>query len=169
MELINGEAKAFNRPEYAKSLFTPDGPARDRARMARGFAVIRAHPFWFFSVMVRRASSMLRLERTPLRQAATGAGVGQLFQWPLRAIQKLFMTAVFLPLVLIGVGLLVYQRRFQTLAILLVVPCYYFCTQSALHTEYRYVLVIHYFLFILAAVTVHTICSKLRVLQNRAR
>jgi len=29
------------------------------------------------------------------------------------------------------------SASFKSLAILLVVPCYYFCTQSALHTEYR--------------------------------
>jgi hypothetical protein len=66
-----------------------------------------------------------------------------------------------LPLSLIGAGMLVYQRQFQKLAILLVVPCYYFFTQSALHTEYRYVLVIHYFLFVLAAVAIYRISSRL--------
>ncbi len=163
MELIRGEAATFQRPDYANSLFTPDGPARDRARLAHGFAVIRAHPFWFFSVMVRRAASMLRLERTPLRLATTDSGGWrQLFQWPLRSIQRLFITAIFLPLVLIGAGILISRRQFQSLAILLVVPCYYFSTQSALHTEYRYVLVIHYFLFVLAAVSVYSISCKLR-------
>jgi hypothetical protein len=100
--------------------------------------------------------------------ARTDAGDRQrLFQWPLLAIQKLFITAIFLPLVLIGAGILVHQRRFQNLAILLVVPCYYFCTQSALHTEYRYVLVIHYFLFVLAAVGVYTISCKLKQRLSR--
>ncbi|HBB89261.1 MAG TPA: hypothetical protein DC047_16780 [Blastocatellia bacterium] len=162
MELIRAEAEAAQRPEYANSLFTPDGIERDRARMARGLAVIRAHPIWFAGVMIRRAASMLRLERTPLRLAATGSGTWQsLVQWPLRAVQKIFITAIFLPLVLIGGGILVYQRQFQSLAILLIVPCYYFCTQSALHTEYRYVLVIHYFLFVLAAVALYSIAGKL--------
>jgi 4-amino-4-deoxy-L-arabinose transferase-like glycosyltransferase len=162
MELIRGEAESFNRPEYASSLFTPDGVARDRARLARGFAVIRAHPFWFFGVMVRRAASMMRLERTPLRLATTDSGTWQsLFQWPLRIMQKLFITAIFLPLVVIGAGILIYQRQFHSLAILLVVPCYYFSTQSALHTEYRYVLVIHYFLFVLAAVGIYSITCQM--------
>jgi hypothetical protein len=163
MELIRGEAEAFRRPDYAGSLFTPDGPERDRARLARGFAIIRTHPFWFVSVMFRRAASMLRLERTPLRVATTDAGAAwQIFHWPLRAVQKLFITAIFLPLILIGTGILVFKRQFQSLAILLVVPCYYFFTQSALHTEYRYVLVIHYFLFVLAAVAIYVIACKLR-------
>jgi 4-amino-4-deoxy-L-arabinose transferase-like glycosyltransferase len=158
MELIHGEAESSHRPDYANSLFTPDGIERDRARLARGFAVIRAHPIWFFSVMLRRAASMLRLERTPLRLAAVDSASWQrLFQWPLRLVQKLFITAIFLPLTLIGAATLIYRRQFQTLATLLVVPCYYFCTQSALHTEYRYVLVIHYFLFVLAAVATYSI------------
>ena len=165
MELIRGEAETFQRPDYAGSLFTPDGPARDRARLARGFAVIRAHPVWFFGVMIRRAASMLRLERTPLRLlTADSNNAARLLQWPLRMIQNLFITAIFLPLVLLGAGILIYQRQFQRLAILLVVPCYYFCTQSALHTEYRYVLVIHYFLFVLAALALHTIWRKVRSL-----
>jgi hypothetical protein len=163
IELIRGEAAAYNRPDYANSLFTPDGVERDRARTVRGLAAIRAHPFWFAGVMVRRTGSMLRLERTPLRLSTTNSGVRQrLFQCPLLAIQKLFITAIFLPLVLMGAGILVYQRQFQSLAILFVVPCYYCCTQSALHTEYRYVLVIHYFLFVLAAVAVYIIACKLK-------
>ncbi|HXL80270.1 MAG TPA: glycosyltransferase family 39 protein [Pyrinomonadaceae bacterium] len=169
MELIHGEAETSHRPDYANSLFTPDGIERDRARLARGFAVIRGHPIWFAGVMVRRAASMLRLERTPLRLAATNSGTWQpLFQWPLLALQKIFITAIFLPLVLIGAVILIYQRQFQSLAILLIVPCYYFCTQSALHTEYRYVLVIHYFLFVLAAVAIYSIVCKInRMLRKR--
>jgi 4-amino-4-deoxy-L-arabinose transferase-like glycosyltransferase len=170
MELIRAEAEAFHRPEYANSLFSPDGIQRDRARLARGVAVIRAHPFWFFGVMVRRAASMLKLERTPLRlQATSGASWPRLFQWPLRFVQKLFITAIFLPLTLLGAYLLGYQRQFQTLALLLVVPFYYFCMQSALHTEYRYVLVIHYFLFLLAGVAVYTLGCKITAARKAAR
>ncbi|HEY8188600.1 MAG TPA: glycosyltransferase family 39 protein [Pyrinomonadaceae bacterium] len=162
MELIHREALTYQRPDYAGSLFTPDGPARDRARLSRGFAVVRAHPFWFASVMVRRAASMMRLERTPLRLETTGTGGWpNLFLWPLRSVQRLFITAIFLPLTLLGAGILTYERQFQSLATLLVVPCYYFCFQSALHTEYRYVLIIHYFFFVLAAVGIYTIACKL--------
>ena len=162
VELIHSEAETFKRPDYANSLFTPDGIERDRARLARGFAVIRTHPFWFAGVMIRRATSMLRLERSPLRLETTNSGLSPLLRWPLIGVQKLFITALFLPLTLIGAGILFYRRQFQTLALLLAVPCYYFCTQSALHTEYRYVLVIHYFLFVLAAVAVYTIAISVR-------
>jgi 4-amino-4-deoxy-L-arabinose transferase-like glycosyltransferase len=159
VELIRGEAEAYHRPDYAGSLFTPDGPERDRARLARGLAVIRAQPFWFAGVMIRRAASMLRLERTPLRLPSTTPPT--LLQWPLRIVQKLFITAIFLPLVLLGAGILIYRRQVERLAILLVIPGYYFSTQSALHTEYRYVLVIHYFLFVLAAVGVYSIICQM--------
>jgi 4-amino-4-deoxy-L-arabinose transferase-like glycosyltransferase len=168
IELIRAEAETFHRADYANSLFTPDGIERDRARLARGVAVIGAHPFWFFGVMVRRATSMLRLERTPLRLQPTNAVSWQgLSQWPLSFVQKLFITAIFLPLTLLGAFLLCYQRQFQRLALLLVVPFYYFCLQSALHTEYRYVLVIHYFLFVLAAVALYSIACNITAAWKR--
>jgi hypothetical protein len=73
-----------------------------------------------------------------------------------RAIQKnLFKTERLLPLILIGVGLLAASRRGDTLVILLVVPCYYLLVHSAFHTEYRYILAIHYFLFVMAALTLY--------------
>lgn len=69
----------------------------------------------------------------------------------LRGVQRLFLTALVLPLVFAGVAALVVSRRFGALALLLVVPAYYMCVQSALWTEFRYVLPMHYFLLILAA------------------
>lgn len=72
----------------------------------------------------------------------------------IRGVQKnLFTTGRMLPLILIGVALLAIAKRRGALAVLLSVPLYYLCTQSALHTEYRYILTIHYFLFVMAAVT----------------
>src|SRR5207253_10895731 len=64
--IMKQEAEEFGRPNYYGTLFNPDGVERDRARLARGFAVIRSHPLWFSGVMVRRAVSMLRLERSRL-------------------------------------------------------------------------------------------------------
>jgi hypothetical protein len=169
MELIRGEAETAHRPEYASSLFTPDGIERDRARLARGLTVIRAHPIWFAGVMIQRAAAMLRLERTPLGLGTTTSRTWlKVVQWPLHAVQKIFITAIFLPLFLVGTGLLLYHRRFQSLATLLVIPFYYFCTQSALHTEYRYVLVIDYFLFVLAALAIDSIVKQTVSLRRLA-
>ncbi len=80
----------------------------------------------------------------------------------LHALQKLFTTAVFLPLALIGVGLTIFRKRTAVLIILAVVPLYYFTVQSAFHTEYRYVLALNYFLFAFAAVAIAWVGEKLR-------
>jgi len=152
IELTRMEAEEHERPDYAPSLFTPDGVERDRERAARSLAVIRSHPFWFASVMLRRAASMLRLERTPLTSTLeVREGWTRAPRLAVRAAQKLFITALDLPLVLLGLFILARTRRTRALAILLAVPLYYLCAQSALHTEYRYVLAVHYFLFIAAA------------------
>lgn len=72
----------------------------------------------------------------------------------IRGAQKnLFTTSRLFPCVLLGSFLLVLARRRRVLLILLAVPLYYLCVQSALHTEYRYILAIHYFLFVLAGTT----------------
>jgi 4-amino-4-deoxy-L-arabinose transferase-like glycosyltransferase len=156
VELTRMEAEEAGRPEYAASLFTPDGVGRDRERTRRALKVIAAHPFWFAGVMLRRAGSMLRLERTPLTSTAPiSEGWTRAPRLLLRAVQKVFVTAVFLPLYLAGLLLLVRSRRRRALAALLVVPLYYLCFQSALHTEYRYVLAVHYFLFVAAAAALY--------------
>lgn len=316
MGILKSEAEIYQRPDYNDSLFGADGVKRERLRLARGFAVIRSHPLWFTSVMIRRAASMLRLERVRListeppvthalniaeeRQAtwlnppaeliansaivsaqakvslsndeqllsligddsnygdqfisppipvqrdtdfvltlpiriaqgrvkisvmdekrrnmyasniietledktpeeqplkmihlpfvnegadrvrfvlsneATGQvrpviqiGTIKLFalgpashlwtHYPrmlIQGAQKLFLTALMLPLAIVGIMLLARARRGHALVLLLVVPAYYLCVQSLIHTEYRYILVIYYFLFALVAVTLSNI------------
>jgi hypothetical protein len=309
--IMKQEAEQSQRPEYYGTLFNPDGVERERARLARGFGVIRSHPVWFSGVMARRAGSMLRLERsrlvsteppvtheldaienpqpistktaTELLAAGTTApkakattatngdalivtgdsekhgeqflsplfpvkqsndyvfalpikiergrmkisvqdSVGKVysstivetleatspdaqptnqiklpfvaanderlrvvfsneasnppnpviqigpiklfelgpsrFLWTryprflVHGIQKIFLTAIMLPLAIIGLGLLTWRRRKTVLIVLLVVPVYFFLVQSIVHTEYRYVLAVDYFLFALAGVTV---------------
>jgi hypothetical protein len=327
MGIMRQEAATYGRPEWAGGLFGAEGIERERMRLRRGFAVIRAHPFWFAGVMVRRATGMLRLERARLvapdppvshslsavettppawtadparmrqegtiesaqAQASVAADASMLelacderkygaqfaspafnvedetdyavalpvqitrgrmtisvvgvetkalhastivdtteaytaeeqplqalvipfvsrraepvrlvfsntatplppfirvgalnlhklgaasYTWtrPLRSlvrnVQKLFLTAVMLPLALVGVALLVRGRRWRTLAVLAAVPAYFFCVQSALHTEYRYVLIIHHFLFVAVAVTLYWIGATARDLWQRRR
>jgi hypothetical protein len=73
-----------------------------------------------------------------------------------RGAQKnLYVARHMIPLILAGVILMILARRSRALALLLAVPLYYLLAQSALHTEYRYILVIHYFLFLIAAVTIY--------------
>ena len=156
VELTRMEALEAGRPEYAAALFHPDGIERDRWRTRRALAVIRENPVWFASVMLRRGGSMLRLERTPLSSTApVSEGLTRAPRIVVRAVQKLFITAVFLPLYLAGLFLLLRARRTRELIALLTVPLYFLCVQSALHTEYRYVLAVHYLLFVVAAVALH--------------
>jgi hypothetical protein len=327
MGIMKQEAEDFHRPDYYTTLFNPDGVERERARLARGFAVIRSHPFWFAGMMTRRAASMVRLERsrlvsieppvthslnsasnpqpvwanTPAEVLAGGVvtsphartsvspdgqtlrlegddskygdqfmtapipvqqntdyvftvpikvergrikvsvkgsngkvtssaivetqetkssveqpdnqvqlsfvaskddrvrlvfsneasipsnpvvhvGPIKLFQlgsarflWTryprflVHGIQKIFLTAVMLPLAIIGLVLMIIKRRWQALTILLVVPVYFFCVQSIVHTEYRYVLAVDYFLFALVGVTVSCLGNRSLSLWERVR
>lgn len=84
-------------------------------------------------------------------------------------LQRLFVTAVMLPAALAGLVLLLRDGQRRALLLLLVVPAYYMCVQSALHTEYRYVLAIHYFLFTLAAFAIYRAGALLWEGVRRAR
>jgi hypothetical protein len=308
MGIMKWEAEIFNRPDYYGTLFNPDGIYRERMRLKRGFAIAGSHPAWFAGVMLRRAASMLRLERARLisgeppvshtmdaapdaapvwmsapaelmsasftspqakaslaqdnqvmelmgddsrygeqlisapfeiqkntdyalvlpvkilrgrmsialkREGGTLASMiveteemktpeeqpERLIQLPfvsgrqervqlvianaasqdanplirmgaarlyalgpashtwtrlprflINGLQKLYITAIMLPLALFGLLLLARSRAFRAIAVLLIVPAYYLSVQSATHTEYRYVLSLHYFLFALAAI-----------------
>jgi Dolichyl-phosphate-mannose-protein mannosyltransferase len=122
-------------------------------------------------------------------QAGLGqAGLFELGQTPhrwthfvrpaVRGIQRnLYTTSHMLPLIGIGIILLAAARRWKSLLVLLAVPAYYLLVQSALHTEYRYILTVHYFLFVMAAVTLscfgaliaQALSSAANVLAGRAR
>jgi hypothetical protein len=53
------EAEWSGRPEYADSLWRPDGVERDRERFARGVQVIRENPGWFLRTVLKRAAFMV--------------------------------------------------------------------------------------------------------------
>jgi len=73
-----------------------------------------------------------------------------------------------LPLTLLGVIFLARERRWSELAILVVLPAYYLCVQSALWTEFRYILSMHYFLFVLAAVGLVGVAKILTGVMGRS-
>lgn len=73
----------------------------------------------------------------------------------IRSLQRKFTTAPMLVLVFIGIALLLLARRGRTLVVILAVPAYYMLIQSPLHTEYRYILAIHYFIFMMAATAIY--------------
>jgi hypothetical protein len=69
--------------------------------------------------------------------------------------QSFFLSAWILPLTFVGVVLLFAAGQKRFLLILALAPLYYICTQSMLHTEYRYVMAIQYCLFAWAAATMY--------------
>lgn len=309
------EARIYQRPDYARSLYAPDGIARDRDRLRRGLNVVKKHPVWFSSAMMRRILFMMTYQHAPLvspiptvthslgstsyldaswslspaemlasapishstvefsedqqgllinasgvegtpvfisqaiplnagrdyvlqfpvdmlegrivvrvtgvdsrilfasaavpdalhrfpneiptnllqipfvstgekvQVAINGTGTSRVsmrlgvmqmfelgesaYRWTrvprlmLRALQKFFTTTTMLVLVAIGFALLIINSQWRVLAMLLVVPLYYLLVQAPLHTEHRYVIVIQYFLLILAAVTLYWASLKL--------
>jgi len=80
-----------------------------------------------------------------------------------RAAQRCFLTATILPLAAAGFVVLALRRRRRSLLMLLVIPAYFLCVQSAVHTEYRYVLSIYHFLFALSAVALSAAAGWLRL------
>lgn len=75
-----------------------------------------------------------------------------------RTLEKsIYNTNRLVPLLLTGILILVAVRRWRTLVALLVVPAYYLGTHAPFSTEYRYILAIHYFLFVLAAVALYSL------------
>jgi hypothetical protein len=77
IETVTTEAERYNRPDYAQSLFGGNGIEREQQRTSRALAVVRSHPLWFAGIVLRRAASMLRLERIP--RIETRAGVTSSF------------------------------------------------------------------------------------------
>ena len=84
----------------------------------------------------------------------------------IHTLQRLFLTAVILPVAIIGLLVLIFRKQSRALVILSVVPVYFFLVQSIVHTEYRYVLAVDYFVFGFAGVAIawvgNALIKKLR-------
>lgn len=86
-----------------------------------------------------------------------------------RSLQKnIFKTSEMLAAIAAGLMMLILARRSRQIAVLLAVPLYYLSVQSWFHTEYRYILAIHLFLFILVAVTIYCLALATRSLLRAA-
>jgi hypothetical protein len=86
----------------------------------------------------------------------------------IRGLQKnIFKTDTMRLLIIAGICLLALAGRTRALLMLLAVPAYYLLVQSAFHTEYRYILAIHYFLFVIAAVALY--CIAVAIWQGASR
>ena len=157
------EAKQSGRPDYADSLFGPDGIQRDRTRTAHGLRVIVSNPIWFSGVMVQRAISMFKFERVPIISVDPNHTLA--YPTILKTVQRFFLSVWMVPLILFGLALLVLARRWAALAFLSIVPVYYLVFQSPLHTESRYLIAMNYFLVVFAAVAIVSIVdASLRML-----
>jgi hypothetical protein len=88
----------------------------------------------------------------------------------LRALQKnIFITTYLLALIALGISALTLTKQWAIAGLLLAIPGYFLTAQAILHTEYRYILAIHYFLLILAAVGVYSLANLLILLVYQAR
>jgi len=90
-----------------------------------------------------------------------------------RGLQRnIYATSLLVPLVAIGIVFLALARRKREIVVLLAVPAYYLIFQSAFHTEYRYILSIHYFLLVTAALSLYvaaaTVAEVARWIRTRS-
>jgi 4-amino-4-deoxy-L-arabinose transferase-like glycosyltransferase len=131
---------------------------REELLRRKSLEVIRGHPLWYASVVLRRAlfqwsydvRSSQVLETpfdTRVREPVAAEGTLLPLRLAVRGLQGLWWTPMLRALTLAGAAALWLAGRRQELLLFLAVPAYYFAVQSALHTEYRYCLPLHYFLF----------------------
>ena len=72
-----------------------------------------------------------------------------------------------IPLIVLGLALLIVAGQSRVLPLLLVVPAYYLITHSAFSVEYRYIVVMHYFLVVIAAVPIFLVWRAFRSFPYR--
>ena len=121
-------------------------------------------------VSARSVAEVGRLELFDL--GPSSQGWMRYTRFPIRTLQKFFVTAAVLPCVILGIFALLWTRNLRPLIILLLVPAYYVIFQSALHTERRYVIAIQYFTLILAAVFLSSVFGLVKhglISLSRAR
>lgn len=161
------DVSAFERPDYYGNLYNPDGIERERQRLRTGMSVVALNPGWYLASVAQRAIMTFRMERVPViaplrNNLSDVAPMYYYIDLLLKPLQRFFVTAIFLPLVVFGtIMLLRTNEKRKTLAILATVPIYYAIFQSLLHTEYRYLLPASHVLIILAAVPLGALAKRI--------
>jgi hypothetical protein len=160
-------------PDAPLALYWPDGLERDRQRMRKSLAVIKAHPFWFAGVMAKRMAGMLKYAGEPVAYMGT-AGINVTSRkclpqgwaasplgWGVNLLGMLqsVLRYVLLPLMLIG-SYLALRRDWREGALLLTIILYYLVVGSILHTELRDGLPMQALLFVFAGLTAETVWSR---------
>lgn len=161
------DALHADRPDYYGQLLNPDGVNRERERIKIGLSVVGSNPGWYLKSVLHRGFTTLRMERVPANaterdEKDTTIPALYYLNVPLKLFQKLFITAIFLPLTILGVIILLIEKeRRAKLMILAVVPLYYMSVQALIHTEYRYVLAMTHILMIISAVSLSFLAGKI--------
>ncbi len=156
-QVMELDARLAGRPDYYGYLYNPDGVERERARMRFGLQVVAENPVRYLTSVIHRGISTFRFERIPViaperDERTTTPGPLYALNMPLKLFQRLFVTAVFLPLILFGlIAFLRDADKRTSVMILMIVPLYYMTVQALIHTEYRYVLATPHILLIVAA------------------
>jgi len=169
--LIEQERAEMGLPKDAPlALYWPNGLERDRARMRKALAVIRAHPFWYAGVMARRMAGMLKYAGEPAPYMGT-AGINvtgrkclpQRWQGGILAagvnllgMLQSVLRYLLLPLMLAG-AFLAFRREWRASVIILTIILYYWIVGSILHTELRYGLPMQALLFVFAGLAIETV------------
>jgi hypothetical protein len=150
---------------------SPDGVWRDRARVNKSIAVVIHHPLFFVAAMLERMRTMLRysaqadmviVRPSSTPESGTAPSVpskaalapGELLFWlrrPVKALERVVKETTLLFVILGAIATFLLSRRRWLM--ISVVPAYYFIFQSTMHSEFRYIITMHYFLFIFSAVT----------------
>jgi hypothetical protein len=165
------------------ALYWPDGLERDRQRMRKAVAVIKANPFWYAGVMARRMMGMLKYAGEPAAYMGTaGINVTGRKTLPLErqggilaiiinllGMVQSVLRYLFLPLMIAG-AVLAWRSDWRSTALLLTVILYYLIVGSILHTELRYGLPMQSLLFVFAGLAVGEIMKRLKsVVWGRKR
>ncbi|HXG66782.1 MAG TPA: glycosyltransferase family 39 protein [Blastocatellia bacterium] len=173
------EVILYNNPRY-KWWASPDGIQRDRDRVRKSLAIIIKHPVWYAGVMLGRMREMVKYsayaplvfrptdrklldavnaepppgveaEREAIDRSALKIGESLSWLRPAARLMQRITKEAMLPFILMGTAL-VFALSWRRALLILIVPLYYLLFQSAMHTEFRYALAMHYFLFICAAI-----------------
>jgi 4-amino-4-deoxy-L-arabinose transferase-like glycosyltransferase len=154
------DAVQFARPDYFGQMYSPDGISRERNRVATGLQVVKDDPIWFAGGVLKRGTMAFRMERVPVieptyDESSTTPATLYFLNVPLKLFQRLFITAIVLPLILCGaLGSIRTADGRMKLLVLLTVPLYFFTVQPLVHTEYRYLLPATHLLIVLASVPI---------------
>lgn len=154
-------------PEAPLALNWPDGIRRDRERGRRALAVIKAHPFWYSSVMAQRVWGHLKFAGDPVPSVGS-AGFNVTSRKCLSAdrqhgplallvnvigMAQSVLRYLALPLMLVGMVLgFRLDRRITYLIMATVI--YYLLTLAVGHSEIRYGLPMQALLFVFAGLAI---------------